>query len=401
MRLLTTPSATKGSTETKKKKKQHLSPSRSRRQHSSATSRCSYSLSSSSPSRKLRLQEQLAQRQKHRGKEAKQGRTNTFVLAAQKGDLRSVLKAIKEQDQEIDAFHDFLQFSALHAAVDFSHAKVVRALLRHGADPDLQDVSSGNSSLHRAALHGRTEMIELLVEHGADKSLRNDSGKKPVDLASDMLFKKASDLLQEPPEAPKSLVAMEEQPRQVTMTWMAPDDNGVPIDGYDLRWRQSRCERPWSTGIDQVTKTKYYVMKDTNDIVWEEPEFAGEFCDRLWSEMEGVWVRDFVLLFLSLTNRPAGEELALVGKTPQDNALRSPMWSNLTVDGKTLRTVVAHHSLSPSTQYYFLLRAHNASGWSRFGEPLLVSTKDTVPSAPSAPMIISTTATSSKTFVFL
>jgi hypothetical protein len=66
---------------------------------------------------------------------------------------------------------------------DHDH-RVVRLLLDHGADPNIQP-KDGGTPLHRASLDGKIEMACLLVEHGASVELQDGGGKSPLDLASE------------------------------------------------------------------------------------------------------------------------------------------------------------------------------------------------------------------------
>ena len=202
--------------------------------------------------------------------------TDRFVEAAQHGKLRLVKELLERGEHDIDSAHAGFGMNALHAAVDFAHEKIVRFLLRQGADPNCKDEKFGNAALHHAARNGRLEVIHVLVEAGGNKSLRNDEGKKPLHLARELQWKEAATHLQEPPKRPNCIMLQEVQPRMATVTWSAPDDNGVAIEAYEIYYRSSKASRPWSTGIDDVTKSKFYVLKDTGDIVWEEPEFEDE-----------------------------------------------------------------------------------------------------------------------------
>jgi len=70
----------------------------------------------------------------------------------------------------------------LHSAMASGRAAIVRALLKHGADPDMRQ-PDGSTALHMAAKHGQAELAFLLLSHGASPDLANDLGDTPIDLA--------------------------------------------------------------------------------------------------------------------------------------------------------------------------------------------------------------------------
>ncbi len=58
---------------------------------------------------------------------------------------------------------------------------VTAALLRNGANPDIQD-ACGNTALHIAVMHRDTRPIRALKEAGARHDLRNNAGLLPIDM---------------------------------------------------------------------------------------------------------------------------------------------------------------------------------------------------------------------------
>lgn len=62
---------------------------------------------------------------------------------------------------------------------------VAQLLLKHGADPNLADCSTGTTPLHDAARTGFLETVQLLVQHMADPQARDKTNCRPVDLARD------------------------------------------------------------------------------------------------------------------------------------------------------------------------------------------------------------------------
>ncbi len=91
--------------------------------------------------------------------------------------------------------------TALHSALSKAgrpyYNRVVRLLLKHGADPNaatipdqetgafMRDVrTKGETPLHRAAAYADAEAIQLLLDHGADKEARDAVGDTPLSWAS-------------------------------------------------------------------------------------------------------------------------------------------------------------------------------------------------------------------------
>ena len=68
----------------------------------------------------------------------------------------------------------------LHWAVAIGQPEAVKRLLRHGADPNIQDVW-GHTSLHLAVLNPdlSPEMVQILITAGADVNLRNTDVRRP------------------------------------------------------------------------------------------------------------------------------------------------------------------------------------------------------------------------------
>lgn len=60
---------------------------------------------------------------------------------------------------------------------------VAKLLLEHGANPNVEDSSTGTSPLHDAAWTGFLETVQLLVKHHADPQARDKRNRLPVDLA--------------------------------------------------------------------------------------------------------------------------------------------------------------------------------------------------------------------------
>ena len=74
--------------------------------------------------------------------------------------------------------------TALHAAVaGRAGARVIAALLRHGADVDAED-AGGHRPLHLAAFEGDVETVQTLLAHGAADAPNHD-GKTALQIAAE------------------------------------------------------------------------------------------------------------------------------------------------------------------------------------------------------------------------
>lgn len=103
-----------------------------------------------------------------------------MLLAIEGGDAKAVLEAL-----ENGASPDFMgaYTGALHAAALMGHLEVVKALLRHGANPNLPDQDE-RYPLHLAAREGHIAICNLLLKSGAKKDQRTTSGVTALHLAA-------------------------------------------------------------------------------------------------------------------------------------------------------------------------------------------------------------------------
>ncbi|KAM8727046.1 ankyrin repeat domain-containing protein 45 isoform 1-T1 [Acanthopagrus schlegelii] len=105
------------------------------------------------------------------------------------GDLDSIKAHFEREDfaeetQEQDLFglKDEGGRNALLTACMLERSDILRELVRHGAQVDVQTVR-GYSSLHLAACWGHLETVRTLLELGADTKAKTFRGERPVDLA--------------------------------------------------------------------------------------------------------------------------------------------------------------------------------------------------------------------------
>lgn len=66
-----------------------------------------------------------------------------------------------------------------------AHLEAVEALLKGGADPNVQS-AEGNTPLHNAAERGRMEVVQVLLDRGADPQAQDANGKTPLHLATEV-----------------------------------------------------------------------------------------------------------------------------------------------------------------------------------------------------------------------
>lgn len=74
-----------------------------------------------------------------------------------------------------------LHSGAAHREPEVS-AKICRELLARGADPDARQ-AGGWTPLHQAAAHGNRRLVRLLLRYGADAAPVSEDGRTPEDLA--------------------------------------------------------------------------------------------------------------------------------------------------------------------------------------------------------------------------
>ncbi|KAM7394345.1 hypothetical protein PAMP_021157 [Pampus punctatissimus] len=62
-------------------------------------------------------------------------------------------------------------------------SSVAQVLLKHGADPNVTDTSTGCTPLHDAARMGFVDTARLLVHFQADPQAKDNTSCRPIDLA--------------------------------------------------------------------------------------------------------------------------------------------------------------------------------------------------------------------------
>lgn len=178
-----------------------------------------------------------------------------FVEAAARGDtaaLRSYLRGEREpapplhgpnagiqppQPDYIACCHTMLQYTALHAAVEFGHLETTEFLLEHGAPIDSDDDVFGASPLHVAARNCRRDMVDLLLQAGADKTQLDALGQRASHTVPELKeLLDLIELLQDLPPRIMAIAAISATADTLNVAWpacIALDDVGH-VDQYTL-----------------------------------------------------------------------------------------------------------------------------------------------------------------------
>ena len=107
------------------------------------------------------------------GRSEQQIMNDQLRSAAIKGKVRRVRKLLKD-GAEVD-YKDVNKLTPLYFAASHGFADVARALLEHGADPNVAREDSLGPPLVQAAYHSHMDVLKLLVEHKADINAINYS----------------------------------------------------------------------------------------------------------------------------------------------------------------------------------------------------------------------------------
>ena len=86
-------------------------------------------------------------------------------------DVRQFLKHVDQRNYQVR--------NDIEKALQDDHLDIIRLLLDHRANVDLQD-DRGSTPLHLATHRMRQEAVQLLLEHGANIALRDDKGQTPL-----------------------------------------------------------------------------------------------------------------------------------------------------------------------------------------------------------------------------
>ncbi|XP_072169897.1 E3 ubiquitin-protein ligase MIB1-like [Diadema setosum] len=93
-----------------------------------------------------------------------------LVKAAANGDAHKCEEIMQRQDANVNV--QFAGHTALQAASQNGHGDVLKVLIRHNADMEVED-KDGDRAIHHAAFGDEPHVIELLHEENADLNARN------------------------------------------------------------------------------------------------------------------------------------------------------------------------------------------------------------------------------------
>jgi len=105
-----------------------------------------------------------------------------LYCASRRGHLK-IVRWLLRHGADPNSRNEFDGWTALHEAAIFGYPEVAQTLLQHNADPNIQGYD-GEIPLHVASRNGRTNVARLLLEQGVDVNARRKAGSTPLHLAS-------------------------------------------------------------------------------------------------------------------------------------------------------------------------------------------------------------------------
>ncbi|XP_014247997.1 E3 ubiquitin-protein ligase MIB1 [Cimex lectularius] len=100
-----------------------------------------------------------------------------LVRSAANGDVQTCEEVLIRKEVNVNAI--FGGHTALQAASQNGHVEVVKLLLKHNANIEIED-KSGERAIHHAAFGNEPGVIELLAKAGADLNIRNNRTQTPL-----------------------------------------------------------------------------------------------------------------------------------------------------------------------------------------------------------------------------
>jgi len=113
--------------------------------------------------------------------------TESALMFAAEGDHVAMVKMLLSYGAEPNLISRKSASSALHNACRTGKLGPIKALVEAGAFVDLQRPTTGETPLHEALRHGFAECAEFLIKAGANKDLIAFDGKRPADVAAEVL----------------------------------------------------------------------------------------------------------------------------------------------------------------------------------------------------------------------
>ncbi|XP_067128352.1 E3 ubiquitin-protein ligase MIB1 [Centruroides vittatus] len=103
-----------------------------------------------------------------------------LVKAAANGDAQKCEEIMKRPEADVNGM--FASHTALQAASQNGHVEVIKILLRHNADVEIED-KDGDRAVHHAAFGDEPVVMELLARANADLNARNKRRQTPLHIA--------------------------------------------------------------------------------------------------------------------------------------------------------------------------------------------------------------------------
>lgn len=103
-----------------------------------------------------------------------------LVRAAANGDVTRCKDVLKRPDANVNGM--FASHTALQAASQNGHLEVIKVMLEHGADIELED-KDGDRAVHHASFGDEPGVIELLASLSVDLNARNKRRQTPLHIA--------------------------------------------------------------------------------------------------------------------------------------------------------------------------------------------------------------------------
>ncbi len=113
--------------------------------------------------------------------------TESVLMIAAAGDYVEMVKMLLSYGAEPNLISRKSGGSALHSACRAGKPRSVKALVEAGAFVNLSRPTTGDTPLHEALKYGFPECAELLIEAGANKDVIAFDGRRPADVAAEIL----------------------------------------------------------------------------------------------------------------------------------------------------------------------------------------------------------------------
>lgn len=108
---------------------------------------------------------------------------------AKKGVLIEIQRAVTEENVDVEDMHDFESFKAVSAcwiAAFEGHVDVVKFMIRlPEVLVDRKELDRGWAPLHAAAAQGHAAIVRALIKRGADMNIQDESDRTPLHIATE------------------------------------------------------------------------------------------------------------------------------------------------------------------------------------------------------------------------